>query len=272
MLFRSRAPRPELQPFIESLTLVVDEHYPYSREELFPDGAVDLLVNLGPHTHEAVLPGETTPRQYRRAWISGIRSRSILIGRAAHGYNLIGARFRPGGAAAFFGLPMCELTDQVVELEDIWGPAVVNDVAERIATRRTPDAMLEQFDTLLTARLLGRRTPGTVLGALTLLTRSALTIGIHEVAATLGASHGRLIRDFQWHVGLKPKLLQRVLRFQQAIALEALDTTMSWAAIAYRCGYHDQAHLSREFRLFTRQTPASYRKNRTEYPNYVAVP
>lgn len=212
------------------------------------------------------------PQYYRRAWLSGVRRRSILIGRAAHGYNLIAARFRPGAAAAFFGLPMCELTDQVVELEDVWGRAVANEVAERIATRPTPDAMLEEFDALLTARLLGRRTPDLVLGALTLLQRSALTIGIHDVAATLGASHGRLIRDFQRHVGLKPKLLQRVLRFQQAIALEARDKTMSWAGIACRCGYHDQAHLTREFRLFTRQTPGSYRKNRTEYPNYVAVP
>jgi len=56
-------------------------------------------------------------------------------------------------------------------------------------------------------------------------------------------------------VGLGPKLLCRILRFQQVFrAVERADK--NWARIAADCGYHDQSHLIRDFRQFAGQTPS----------------
>jgi AraC-like DNA-binding protein len=93
---------------------------------------------------------------------------------------------------------------------------------------------------------------------------------MREIASRLGASQTTLIGAFERHVGLKPKLLQRVLRFQRAVMLEN-EGSLNWSQIAHRCGYYDQAHLIREFRTFSHRTPRSYSTERGEYPNYVPL-
>ena len=56
-------------------------------------------------------------------------------------------------------------------------------------------------------------------------------------------------------IGVGPKLLSRILRFQQVFrAVERVDP--EWASIAVDCGYYDQAHLIRDFNQFAGQTPA----------------
>jgi transcriptional regulator GlxA family with amidase domain len=71
----------------------------------------------------------------------------------------------------------------------------------------------------------------------------------------MGISGRQLERRFMSEVGLGPKLLCRILRFQQVFpAVERADK--NWARIAADCGYYDQAHLIRDFRQFAGQTPS----------------
>ena len=44
MLLRIQAPAAPLNGLVESLSLVIDPAYPYLREQVLPDGAVDLLI------------------------------------------------------------------------------------------------------------------------------------------------------------------------------------------------------------------------------------
>ena len=67
----------------------------------------------------------------------------------------------------------------------------------------------------------------------------------------------QLERRFLWEVGLTPKRLSRIVRFQRAIDL-LRTTDERWAAVALDCGYYDQAHLNREFRDFAGQSPGQY--------------
>lgn len=271
MLLATHVPGPPLRGLVESFTLVVDPVYPYEREQLFPDGAVDLLINLGPHEHFAVPPGQARRRPYRRAWLSGERRGPITIERARHGYDLISVRFRPGAASSFFDFPLSEVTDQVVELEEIWGRSAVDEIVSRLLERPEPEQRLAELERILSERLLRSGPPPLVRGALGLLDRTGLAIGTREIAARLGASQTTVIRAFQEHVGLTPKLLQRVLRFQKAVSLESAGS-LTWSQIAHRCGYYDQAHLVREFGIFAERSPGAYRAGRAEYPNYVPLP
>lgn len=62
-------------------------------------------------------------------------------------------------------------------------------------------------------------------------------------------------------LGLSPKMLGRVLRFQHVLKLNDNDGSASWSDLAYKSGYCDQAHLVREFRAFTGITPGMYRRD-----------
>jgi transcriptional regulator GlxA family with amidase domain len=63
-----------------------------------------------------------------------------------------------------------------------------------------------------------------------------------------------LQRGFRRHVGISPKRLARILRFQEALRLSGL---VPWVEVALRCGYFDQAHLVRDFRELAGETPVN---------------
>src|SRR6185503_4901844 len=71
-------------------------------------------------------------------------------------------------------------------------------------------------------------------------------VSVDQLASDAGISSRQLERRFLREVGLGPKLLGRIIRFQHVFrAVEQCDAT--WSAIAVECGYYDQAHLIRDF-------------------------
>ncbi len=78
-------------------------------------------------------------------------------------------------------------------------------------------------------------------------------VTVADIAADVGWSRKHLTHRFREQVGLPPKVMARVLRFERAVALLSGGTGLAEAAFA--CGYYDQAHLNREFRALSGCTP-----------------
>jgi AraC-like DNA-binding protein len=72
-------------------------------------------------------------------------------------------------------------------------------------------------------------------------------------------------------VGTSPKLLARIFRFQSVISLVKDCAEVNWTQVAHHCGYYDQAHMIREFHLFSNATPRDYLKHRDEDENHIIV-
>ena len=79
-----------------------------------------------------------------------------------------------------------------------------------------------------------------------------------EMAKAAGMSSRAFERAFVREYGLPPQQYLKRLRIQTACRL-LVDTRESIAAIAQRCGFADQSHLTREFRRVTGSTPSAYR-------------
>jgi transcriptional regulator GlxA family with amidase domain len=67
-----------------------------------------------------------------------------------------------------------------------------------------------------------------------------------------------LIARFRDQIGLPPKLLARVIRFDRAVRVLRAPGSTSLAAVAFDCGYADQAHLNRDFREFAGTSPTAF--------------
>jgi AraC-like DNA-binding protein len=79
---------------------------------------------------------------------------------------------------------------------------------------------------------------------------------VASIAREVGWSRKHLARRFADEVGLGPKSVSRIVRFNRAIA--ASRSGSGWAGIAADCGYADQAHMVREFRELAGNSPVSW--------------
>jgi len=113
-------------------------------------------------------------------------------------------------------------------------------------------AMIEK---VLAAMLHGSKPESRLLGLAAEAIARAGRVTVDKLAAGAGISSRQLERRFLSEVGIGPKLLCRILRFQHVF--RAVDRHAgSWAAVAADCGYFDQSHLIRDFQQFAQQTPA----------------
>jgi AraC-like DNA-binding protein len=163
----------------------------------------------------------------------------------------------PLGARRLLGMPLGELTNRVVEPGDLpgrWLPALADRLAEE------PDwaARFAVLDDALCVRLAASGSPDPRLtGAWRLLAGSGGRLDVGALADRVGWSRRHLAATFRRELGLPPKTMARVLRFERAFGSLDRATAGGWAAVAADCGYADQAHLIREFREFTGATPVA---------------
>ncbi|HWA47779.1 MAG TPA: AraC family transcriptional regulator [Dongiaceae bacterium] len=83
------------------------------------------------------------------------------------------------------------------------------------------------------------------------------TIG--ALTRALGCSRRHLIQRFHAQVGLGPKAVAGILRFEHAVETIRSADEQSWADLAIACGYYDQAHFNRDFRRYSGRTPTEFR-------------
>jgi transcriptional regulator GlxA family with amidase domain len=88
--------------------------------------------------------------------------------------------------------------------------------------------------------------------------RSGGLVPTSALARELGWSHRRLIVRFREQVGLTPKALARVIRFDRVVSELRSSRARPLAEIAVGCGYFDQAHLNRDFRDLAGTTPNAF--------------
>ena len=77
-----------------------------------------------------------------------------------------------------------------------------------------------------------------------------------ELASLADWSPRQLEREFRRKVGLPPKTLSRIARFQNLLRLSGRFPEKAWAELSAAAGYADQAHMTREFRELSGATPA----------------
>jgi len=182
----------------------------------------------------------------------------------------MGAHFRTGGAAPFFGFPISELTANVVELDLIWKREILS-LREQLIEAPTADGKFDLLEAYLIGKAQCRLEPDKTISAALTTLRSWPVMPLRELASRLGLSHKQMIARFDCRVGLTPKLTSRVLRFRNSLAAAHQTPTPDWSDLAAACGYYDQAHFIHEFQQFAGMTPAEYHRNRTEYPHYIPV-
>jgi AraC-like DNA-binding protein len=270
MIYRVRVPQVPLSYFVENLWFYQDLEADHTREKLLPDASMELIIDLGEGAKKLYNRSDRSIySRYNRCWVNGMQRQYLIIG-VEPGSSMMGAHFRTGGAAPFFGLPLSELANHVVELDLIWKREILA-LREQLLETTTIDAKFRLLENYLITKAQSRLEPDkTIVAALHTL-RSWPVTPLRELASRLGMSHKEMIARFDCRVGLSPKQTSRILRFRRSLDAAYHGTSVDWPDIALNCGYYDQAHMIHEFQQFAGMTPTDYRRNRSAYPNYVYV-
>ncbi|HET6690547.1 MAG TPA: helix-turn-helix domain-containing protein [Miltoncostaeaceae bacterium] len=165
---------------------------------------------------------------------------------------------RPRAARRLLGVPMHELTGRTVALDDVLG-AGARELVARVAQTDGWPARFALVQEALAARLADAPPLRPEVGWALPRIAGPQPARVGEVARELGWSHRRLIARFRDEVGMPPKLVARIARFERARRLIADEPSLDLARVAARCGFADQSHLSREVGELAATTPAGLR-------------
>ncbi|MYS87130.1 helix-turn-helix domain-containing protein [Embleya scabrispora] len=225
---------------------------PVVRRELPASGLV-LLISLG------------EPLSLVRGGRGGAAAAAALVGvgregvEAAHGgaQRVLEVRLSPLAAGVCFGVPASELAESVVDVAEFWP-----DAGELVELLRGDSGWAERFErieAILGARAeRGRAADPVLAGSWRQVTDRRGDLGIGVLHEQTGWSRKRLAQRFRAEIGLPPKAMANLVRFEHAVGLLRCPNVGSLAEVALRCGYYDQAHLNREFKEYAGCTPTAF--------------
>lgn len=240
--YREYAPPPDLAPFVACVWTLrgggrTDDVVSY---RAVPDGCPDLIF-------------ETSSGG---GWISGQLGEAFefpLAPRATY----VGVRLAPFALPAVARMPAGALRDATPTFEAVSAP----DLAEiflRWTDSRDPQRSVQPLFGELRRRLAVHRIDARARGVVSALLDGNGPTSVERAAQLAGLSARQLRRVVTEHVGLPPKHLARVLRFQRALR-QVVSGRTGFAALAADEGYADQAHMIREFVALSGSSPKFWR-------------
>jgi AraC-like DNA-binding protein len=248
--YRPISPGPATAEFVHCYWLLQGTSSPLEIQRIVPDGRPELIINLGcPFQH-----------QRREIWVSqpdcffvGQITGPMLV-RPNGAANTLGIRFRPHGASRLFGIPLEELSGKTLPLDEL-SPELDRELCP-IRDLRATSLQVAFADRVLQRFFLRRKKKDCITeSAVSQILSSGGAIETSTLAFSLGLSTRQLQRKFKMEVGIGPKLLGRIQRFQRVFS--AMESSGDWVQAAVACGYYDQAHLIRDFRELSGAAPAA---------------
>ena len=249
----SALPPPELRRYVvEYVGWFEHMAAPLCRREP-PTEIIPLIINFGAPVR-IFDPAEPTRWTDFGSFITGSFDTYALVGSSGPSGGLQ-VNFTILGARVFLNRPLAELTNLVISLEDVIGPAA-DALVSRLREAPTWDARFHLLDVEIGARIAAARLPAPQIErAWHRLVHSGGRLPIHRIVDESGWSRKHFINRFRHDLGLSPKLLARVLRFGGAVTRVKNGGAIRMADLAADCGYSDQAMFARECREFAGVTP-----------------
>ncbi|MGF6881674.1 AraC-like DNA-binding protein [Nocardia sp. GAS34] len=221
-------------------------------------GQIPTLDAAGlPFTH---IPDAAT-RLTLRHEVTGRRDIVIVGPRTRASYNAadepascLRLHIAPGAVRPLLGVPAAELTDRLVDLDELPGP--LGEFADRLLNSSFTEAMALLEDAL--PQRISDDPADSSRRALLDAAMSAMAAApapIPEIAARLAVSERHLRSLFTTGIGLSPKHFVRIDRIRRLVSEPGSGPL---AEIAATAGYYDQSHMTADFRALMGTVPTRF--------------
>ena len=187
----------------------------------------------------------------QNVYFVGVRDVPVTLHTEPGRTCFIGIEFRPHGAYPIVKMPLIELTNRLLPAAVLfrdWGLSVTEGIANLESAKDRADFVQE-----LLVRRLQEDTPAcpAVEYCVEAIDATAGLVPIPELERKTGYSQRYLEMLFKKHVGVPPKTLAGIFRFQRFYRKWARGQSYDQIKQEIYSYYYDQAHFARDFRKKT---------------------
>ncbi|MDR1402471.1 MAG: AraC family transcriptional regulator [Tannerellaceae bacterium] len=247
MLYKEYQPDALLSPYIE--TYWISNGFTGERKsyKILPDGCVDIIfsVDKTKNTFYAGIAGTMT---------------TFLNVNNQNSVQMFGIRFKPMGITAFTRVSVEEFTDRNVELtsvETLFGKSFYDTLPEK----QLAEEIIKHTDNYLINRLpYLYRSDRQIIRAVDLIYLAKGQVSLSETASNVCLCQRHFERKFKCSIGVSPKTFAGIIRFKYALRYLRSHPHSDLLSVAVECGYYDHAHLIKDFKILSGDTPGKIRR------------
>ena len=248
-----------LQPYIRCFAYrELDSHHIKICRPLFATHEFLITFNLSEKKYGYIKPDDDNSihtEQLLRSEIviTGIGSQFAGMMTSEGKARLFSMHFNPTGFYRIFGLSAVHFTDRIEE-DEYFCRKDLEALHQQLREAKSITEMIVNSEGYLIKQLANSKAKDPYNCILSLSERIVLNSGndsVEKLAYDANMSMKTFERRFTEQVGAPPKLFSRIVKFNKAIALKMSDHKKTWTTIAHECGYFDQMHFLRDFKLFS---------------------
>lgn len=242
MGYQEFQPHYSLTPYIDAYWVVKTDHVVPVTERIYPDGCIDIILNLG---GDFLSDNGTLTMKPDSAYLVGTMTRYKDTIRQADTF-LLGIRFKPLGFPAFFKFSsLHEITEKTIDFNKKLLPEINNYNAHTISV----------LDKFFCDRLSVRN--HLLFEIIETINRKNGIIPIEAVTRKHFITERRLERNFKQYLGISPKEYANFIRYQYAVRLiKNKSRNKNLLDIALDAGFYDHAHLTNDVKKYSGLLPS----------------
>ena len=242
MKYSQVKPDKSLASYIDAYWTATGDSINTVTEKILPDGCIDIIFNLG---SDCITDNGAFNMQSEKVSLVGTMTRfkeTIMHNET----RLIGVRFKPAGFSAFHKFSsLHEIKDKTIEYEKIF----------LFDLKKISFDHVSYFNQFFFDKL--KKPNHFLLQVIETIRAHKGQIKVEVLASKNFTTVRQLERSFKQHIGISPKQLINLIRYQNAMsAFQERKPKESILSIAFDYGYYDHAHLTNEFKRYNGVTPA----------------
>lgn len=258
MIYQEIEPIKPLAKFIKCFWILESkkENPSYLKKDtLLPDGFTELIFHYSERFKE--FERDNTYTLQPKSFVYGQRESYIEI-QPSGDVGIIGVRFYPGGCSPFLKFPICELINQAVNLEEIFGTKG-RYFEDKIINSKDNKTRLEIIQNTLLQELFDPKKFDFLMDDfVNKIIRANGTYSIEKFSNESKISVRQIRRRFLSAIGIGPKRFSKIMRFQKTLRLIKFGQNNTLTSLIHNSNYFDQSHFIRDFKNLAGSPPKEF--------------
>jgi len=261
--FYAIQPSPLLTPYVKQYWFLSLDGIIQGNQRLLPFGCVGLTFHRTHNT--SFLDNSLLPSAY----ISG---QSTVYNDLAFNGNIdsVSIVFEPVGAMQFFNIPMNEISDRHISIDDL-GDKTYIELKNKLAETTDNNNCIKIIEDFLINKLYNKEEYRykRLSHIMKFINNDVDDAVLLAKTACLG--YKQFKRTFYDNIGINPKEYIRINRFQKTAHILQMNPAITLNDLAEQNKYYDKSHLIRDFKEFSGYKPKEYIALCDPYSRYHAL-